>query len=31
MKAISYNAYGSADVLAYGERPDPRSAPTASW
>ncbi|MEU0157809.1 NADP-dependent oxidoreductase [Streptomyces sp. NPDC006261] len=27
MKAISYNAYGSADVLEYGERPDPVVGP----
>ncbi|MFI5726618.1 NADP-dependent oxidoreductase [Streptomyces cyaneofuscatus] len=27
MKAISYNAYGSADVLEYGERPDPKVGP----
>ncbi|GGU62435.1 MULTISPECIES: NADP-dependent oxidoreductase [Streptomyces] len=27
MKAISYNAYGAADVLEYGERPDPKVGP----
>ncbi|MEQ4608770.1 NADP-dependent oxidoreductase [Streptomyces cavourensis] len=27
MKAISYNAYGAADVLEYGERPDPNVGP----
>ncbi|MGW1203952.1 NADP-dependent oxidoreductase [Streptomyces cyaneofuscatus] len=27
MKAISYSAYGSADVLEYGERPDPKVGP----
>ncbi|MFF6909904.1 NADP-dependent oxidoreductase [Streptomyces sp. NPDC012389] len=27
MKAISYNTYGSADVLEYGERPDPKVGP----
>lgn len=27
MKAISYSRYGSADVLEYGERPDPRVGP----
>lgn len=27
MKAISYSAYGSADVMEYGERPDPRVGP----
>ncbi|MEV7274585.1 NADP-dependent oxidoreductase [Streptomyces bacillaris] len=27
MKAISYNAYGTADVLEYGERPDPKVGP----
>ncbi len=27
MKAISYSAYGSADVLEYGERPDPTVGP----
>ncbi|MDT0490313.1 NADP-dependent oxidoreductase [Streptomyces sp. NPDC012600] len=27
MKAISYSAYGPADVLEYGERPDPRVGP----
>ncbi|MGW3933946.1 NADP-dependent oxidoreductase, partial [Streptomyces microflavus] len=29
MKAISYSAYGSADVLEYGERPDPKVGPDA--
>ncbi|MCX5113830.1 NADP-dependent oxidoreductase [Streptomyces sp. NBC_00378] len=27
MKAISYSGYGGADVLEYGERPDPRVGP----
>ncbi|MFE7754780.1 NADP-dependent oxidoreductase [Streptomyces sp. NPDC057418] len=27
MKAISYSRYGSADVLEYGERPDPKVGP----
>lgn len=27
MKAISYSAYGGADVLEYGERPDPKVGP----
>ncbi len=27
MKAISYSTYGSADVLEYGERPDPKVGP----
>ncbi|RST22115.1 NADP-dependent oxidoreductase [Streptomyces sp. WAC04770] len=27
MKAISYSAYGAADVLEYGERPDPKVGP----
>ncbi|KPC78759.1 NADP-dependent oxidoreductase [Streptomyces sp. NRRL S-4] len=27
MKAISYSSYGSADVLEYGERPDPKVGP----
>jgi len=27
MKAISYSRYGSADVLEYGERPDPKAGP----
>jgi len=27
MKAISYSAYGSADVMEYGERPDPKVGP----
>ncbi|GAA2980866.1 NADP-dependent oxidoreductase [Streptomyces fulvorobeus] len=27
MKAISYSRYGSADVMEYGERPDPRVGP----
>ncbi|MEV0009968.1 NADP-dependent oxidoreductase [Streptomyces sp. NPDC051840] len=27
MKAISYGGYGSADVLEYGERPDPKVGP----
>lgn len=29
MKAISYDVYGSADVLRYGERPDPKVGPDA--
>ncbi|MFD0025140.1 NADP-dependent oxidoreductase [Streptomyces sp. NPDC058382] len=29
MKAISYSRYGGADVMEYGERPDPRVGPDA--
>ncbi|MFF5335781.1 NADP-dependent oxidoreductase [Streptomyces sp. NPDC013181] len=29
MKAISYSRFGDADVLEYGERPDPKVAPDA--
>ncbi|MGP3632821.1 NADP-dependent oxidoreductase [Streptomyces sp. 24-1644] len=29
MKAISYSRYGSADVMEYGERPDPKVGPDA--
>lgn len=27
MKAISYSRYGGAEVLEYGERPDPKVGP----
>lgn len=27
MKAISYSRFGGADVLEYGERPDPKVGP----